>query len=187
MRISSWCWGNRCSSWCGSRSSRTGAGRATSGWASVASDAVTTLLVAEQLAKQTAVTLLASATAIASGSCTRIVASDFCTAGWSCVARTTGSDFSTTVRTNRTSARSFSAAAWSTRIAAAIIASAISMGMQAILESNQLALQALELVKNRSANANRSSARICTGYFSAAAWSCIARTAGSDLCTARRT
>jgi hypothetical protein len=61
------------------------------------------------------------------------------------------------------------------------------MGMQAILESNQLALQALELVKNRRANANRSSARICTGYFSAAAWGCIARTAGSDLCTARRT
>jgi hypothetical protein len=60
------------------------------------------------------------------------------------------------------------------------------MGMQAVLESDEFALQALEFVKNRSANANRSSARICTGYFSAAAWSCIARTAGSDLSTARR-
>ena len=169
----------------GSRSSRSVARRAASGWAGIASTVIATTLVAEQLAQKTTVTLAESAAAIARSA--RIVASDFSAAAWSCFAWIASGDFSAAAW----STSGFSSAARSARIAATIVATmACKASMQVVLPNNQLALQALELVKNWSANVNRSSAWVATSNFSSAAGSGIAGnfrsarrtgTAGSDF------
>jgi len=172
-------WSSRCCCWGASA-------RAATSWCCVASDRITSALVLENLAEQASMTLSKSAAAIASWGCTWITSSDFSAAGWAVSARS--SDFSTAGWASATSS-DFSAAGWSTtRIASTSLQSselAFDVSADVSLSIVQFALQALELVKNRSA------AHRATTNFNAAAWassSCTWVTCwSSNFCTARWT
>lgn len=175
MWVNHWCWS---SSGSGNRSRSAGAA---SGWSCIASG-VTSTLVLEQLAQQTAVLLQSESETIARWSSgTRIASRNFSTAGWA--DSTTGSsDFSTAGWASATTSHfsaarrsGFATTAWCCMSSSPSGMLSSQLGMQASLGIVQFALQTLELVQDRGAASDRSTSGFNTAARSSTACTRIAR------------